>query len=186
MKLTIPGLKKKSKKGDSGKPDINNNNNNNKDGLPEVTESFHKQPLDELVAQLSTSLENGLDASHAAQLFQKNGPNRIKQKRDNQFLKMCGYFFSGFGTLFLLAAVVCMLAWKPLGSLGGQTSDPVNLALGVLLIIVIFIQAAFNAFQVYLFFSPPNLLKCLIWILALNLGNVKFRIRLADQKIKFT
>ena len=117
--------------------------------LPDVNENYHKLPLDELVQQLGSSLQNGLDDTKAAQLLLQNGPNRIKQKKDNMFLKICGYFFSGFGTLFLFAAIVCMLAWRPLGALGGGTPDPVNLALGILLIIVIFIQAAFNAFQVY-------------------------------------
>lgn len=161
-KFKLPKLNtkfwKKSSSGDDKKTDPSSSKSSdgaggNKQAFAEVNETFHKQPLDELLAQLSSSLHNGLDAQLAAQLYQKNGPNRIKEKKDNQFVKIAGYFFSGFGTLFLLAAIVCMLAWKPLGSLGGQTSDPVNLALGVLLIIVIFIQAAFNAFQVCVFLA---------------------------------
>ena len=142
MKLKLPSLKKK-------KPGQEDNNNNE---LPEVAETFHKQPLADLLQQFGTSLENGIDSTKAQQIFQKNGPNRIKQKKDNQLIKIAGYFLSGFGTIFLIAAILCMLAWKPLGALGGQTPDPVNLALGILLIVVIFIQAAFNAFQVTLIF----------------------------------
>ena len=141
MKLKLPSLKKKK---------TGQENNNNE--LPEVAETFHKQPLADLLQQFGTSLENGIDSTKAQQILQKNGPNRIKQKKDNQLLKIAGYFLSGFGTIFLIAAILCMLAWKPLGALGGQKPDPVNLALGILLIVVIFIQAAFNAFQVTLIF----------------------------------
>lgn len=115
--------------------------------IPQVVEIFHKQNLDELANQFGSSIKDGLDANKAAAVLAKNGPNRIKQKKENQFKKYVGYFLSGFGSLFLFAAILCIIAWKPLGSLGGQTSDPVNLALGVMLILVIIIQAGFNAFQ---------------------------------------
>lgn len=39
---------------------------------------------------------------------------------------------------------MCILAWKPIGE---PNSDPVNLGLGILLIIVVFLQATFSAFQ---------------------------------------
>lgn len=115
--------------------------------IPDVPEVFHKMTLDELEAKFGTSVHNGLDSTKAANLLLHNGPNRIKQKKENKFKKIVGYFLSGFGSLFLFAAVLCILAWQPLGSLGGQTPDPVNLALGVMLILVIVIQAGFNGFQ---------------------------------------
>ena len=57
--------------------------------------------------------------------------------------KILGYFFSGFCGLIWFAAIICILAWRPIGN----PPDPTNLGLGIMLILVIFIQAAFTAFQ---------------------------------------
>lgn len=75
------------------------------------------------------------------------------------------YFFGGFGSLLTVAAILCFIAWcvtllfairvfrtltvsradrKPLGNPNPQAS---NLALGVVLLIVVLLQAAFNAAQ---------------------------------------
>ncbi len=104
---------------------------------------FHKITFDELCDRLNTSTQNGLDISRAQQLLIKNGKNKITQKSKNPLLKILGYFFSGFCALIWVAAIICLLCWKPLGN----PSDPANLGLGIMLIIVIFIQAAFTAFQ---------------------------------------
>jgi sodium/potassium-transporting ATPase subunit alpha len=109
----------------------------------------HKLPLDELAAQLGTSLTTGLDDQAAEELLRKCGKNKLKNAHVNplcKIKKVLAYFFSGFGALFLFASIACILAWKPIGALDG-TPDPVNLALGVLLFIVIVLQAGFNAFQ---------------------------------------
>ncbi|CAF0782971.1 unnamed protein product [Brachionus calyciflorus] len=117
-----------------------------KRGLDEVQngESYHKISLDELERILSTSVLNGIDSVKASQLLAKFGKNRIKQKKQNPIFKIVGYFFTGFCSLLWIAAIVCILAWKPIGE---PNSDPVNLGLGILLILVIFLQAAFSAFQ---------------------------------------
>jgi hypothetical protein len=81
--------------------------------------------------------------------FEKCTPNRIIS--DNRL----GYFFGGFGGLLFIAGIICIICFKPLGN---PDPDPSNLALGVLLFLVITIQAAFNAFQDYVFPShfPVN------------------------------
>jgi sodium/potassium-transporting ATPase subunit alpha len=104
---------------------------------------FHKITFDELCDKLSTSITDGLDAASAQQKLIKNGKNKITQKRKNPIFKILGYFFSGFCGLIWVAAIVCILAWKPIGN----SPDPTNLGLGIMLILVIFIQAAFTAFQ---------------------------------------
>lgn len=110
-------------------------------------ETFHKQTLHELAENFNTCAKNGLNSVVATQLFHKNGPNKIRQRGENLFLKILSYFFAGFGSLFFVAAILCILAWRPLGALDGNTPDPINLSLGVMLVVVIFIQAGFNAFQ---------------------------------------
>lgn len=118
-----------------------------RDQEQEPTENYHKLTLSELAAQFSTSITNGLDENQAAKLLIEHGPNRIKQKKPNQFVKYFMYFFSGFGALFSAAAVLCILAWQPIGALNGETPQILNLALGVMLILVVIIQGFFNAFQ---------------------------------------
>jgi sodium/potassium-transporting ATPase subunit alpha len=115
--------------------------------LPDAAVPYHKMSLQEMCTTLNTSLSQGLDEKQAADLLAKNGPNKIKQVKPNLVKKWIGFFLGGFGKLFLIAAIACIICWKPLGSLQASGSDPVNLALGVLLLIVIVIQAGFNAFQ---------------------------------------
>jgi sodium/potassium-transporting ATPase subunit alpha len=109
--------------------------------------TYHKMSLTELAGALETSVKDGLDQSKASQLLSKNGRNVIEQKGKNPVFKFIGYFFTGFCTLIWVAAIICILAYKPIGEIGGETPDPINLALGILLIIVIFLQAGFSAFQ---------------------------------------
>jgi len=61
-----------------------------------------------------------------------------------------GYFFGGFGGLLFIAGIICIICYKPLGN---PSPDPSNLALGVLLFLVITIQAIFNAWQDYVCFQ---------------------------------
>lgn len=118
-----------------------------RDPPPEMTEDYHKLTLHQLTQIFSTSLDNGHDDFAAKKLLAEIGPNQIKQIKQNRFLKIVGYFFSGFGILFFGAAVLCILAWQPLGSLGEQEPQLINLALGVMLLLVVVIQGMFNAFQ---------------------------------------
>jgi sodium/potassium-transporting ATPase subunit alpha len=53
-----------------------------------------------------------------------------------------GYFFGGFGGMLFIAGIICIICYKPLGEPDPQLP---NLALGVLLFLVITIQAFFNA-----------------------------------------
>lgn len=115
--------------------------------IPDIVETFHKMDLEELEKKFSTSVQNGLEGKKAKDLLAVNGPNKIKQKKESKLKKIAGYLLSGFGSLFLFASVLCILAWQPLGSMGGQTPDKVNLALGIMLILVVLIQGGFNAFQ---------------------------------------
>jgi len=110
---------------------------------PIINLKYHKQTLEEIAEEFHTSLTEGLNKSHAKELLVKNGKNKITQNRQNPVLKIIGYFFSGFCILIWIAAIICILAWKPIG----DPSDPTNLGLGVLLIVVIVLQAAFTAFQ---------------------------------------
>ncbi|CAD6927759.1 unnamed protein product, partial [Tilletia laevis] len=55
-----------------------------------------------------------------------------------------GYIFGGFGTLLLGAAIMTMIAWKPLG---GAHPPASVLALAIVLFVVNAFSACFNAWQ---------------------------------------
>lgn len=153
-------IKKKKKKSDYNDIDVETTTPH---------EKFHVVSADELASQLSTSLTDGLDSNVAAQLLLKQGKNKITQRKRSPIARILGYFFSGFSSLFLIAATICILAWKPIGGLGGETPDPVNLDLGVLLIFVIIVQAGFNAFQDWsstkIMKSIRNMMPCMAYVI---------------------
>jgi sodium/potassium-transporting ATPase subunit alpha len=65
--------------------------------------------------------------------------------------------FGGFGTLLIVAGILCCVAWKPLGEPAPQIS---NLALGIILFIVAGLQAFFNAWQVLTPSDPSRAILC--------------------------
>ncbi len=111
-----------------------------------VEYDYHKQSIESIVKSFSSSNTQGLDTNKAKEILLRDGKNVIKQKKKCVILKLVSYLFTGFCGLLWVAAIICILAWKPIGDLS-PPSDPTNLGLGILLIIVIFLQAIFSAFQ---------------------------------------
>jgi sodium/potassium-transporting ATPase subunit alpha len=111
---------------------------------PNVPSNVHKIAIEDLVCMLETSATTGLTEPKASQFLTKNGKNKLEYKDHNPILKFIGYFFNGFCGLLWIAAIICILAWKPIGE---PNPDPINLALAILLVIVICLQAGFSAFQ---------------------------------------
>ena len=105
--------------------------------------AFHKLSLEALANHFGVSLESGLASQTALNLLNKHGKNKLKQNKQNPVIKLASYFVSGFCGLLWVAALICILAWKPIG----DPADPLNLGLGLMLILVILLQAAFTAFQ---------------------------------------
>jgi sodium/potassium-transporting ATPase subunit alpha len=132
-----------SQQDDEGK----SSNNNTKNIVMQSEENYHMLELPDMARLFNTSLTDGLKSTVASQYLLKNGRNVIKQKTQHPILRFISYFFTGFCSLIWVAALICILAWQPLGSIGSDEPQIVNLALGVLLIIVILLQAAFTAFQ---------------------------------------
>jgi sodium/potassium-transporting ATPase subunit alpha len=64
----------------------------------------------------------------------------------NLLRRLAEYIFGGFGSLLIVAGILCVIAWQPLG---GDSPQPDYLALGVILFIVAGVQACFNAWQVF-------------------------------------
>ncbi|CAF0901274.1 unnamed protein product [Brachionus calyciflorus] len=117
--------------------------NKKKYEIREVEYDHHKISFDEISKNFNTSLEHGLEQTYASELLVKNGKNQIRTAHKNIFLKTLSYFFTGFCSLLWISSIICILAWKPIGN----PPDATNLGLGILLIVVIILQAAFSAFQ---------------------------------------
>jgi len=100
--------------------------------------------IDEALRRLAVAPKTGLDAAQAQRRIAQYGANQISPPPKRVLRKVIGWVFGGFGSLLLGASVVCFLAWKPLGNPNPQAS---NLALAVVLLVVVVLQAAFNAWQ---------------------------------------
>ncbi len=132
----LPGEKTNIKENKTG-------NGANKVEIKEVNHTFHKMSIDQLNQELHTSCTHGITSQLAKELLIKNGPNILKPPETHHIRKILGYMFGGFCWLLWIGALICFLAWKPIGS----PPDPTNLGLGILLLLVIALQALFEAFQ---------------------------------------
>ncbi|TBU64935.1 sodium-potassium ATPase [Dichomitus squalens] len=109
-----------------------------------VALDWHIISVDEALQRLSVSPQTGLDTTQVSRRQQQYGKNAISPPKSNMLRKVLEWVMGGFGSLLLAASVVCFIAWTPLGEPNPQAS---NLALAVVLLIVLFLQAAFNAWQ---------------------------------------
>ncbi|RDA91115.1 hypothetical protein CP533_6681 [Ophiocordyceps camponoti-saundersi (nom. inval.)] len=105
--------------------------------------TYHKLSPDALCQQLNVSRTAGLSEEAAARRLARDGRNALPRAKSNYLLQLAGYLFGGFCSVLWLGVVIFFLCWKPL-------SDPpsgTNLALAILVLIVILLQAGFAAFQ---------------------------------------
>lgn len=116
---------------------------NSKD-FEEATE--HTQTVDQLCVSLRTSKAQGLSADAASKRVSEVGPNVLPQRRQNYLWKLFKYVFGGFCSILWIAVIIFFICWRPLGDPNPQAY---NLGLAVLILIVIFLQACFSAFQDY-------------------------------------
>ncbi|KAJ5369674.1 uncharacterized protein N7496_005766 [Penicillium cataractarum] len=116
-----------------------------RDKLAEEWQStdWHTLSVEEVQKQLNADVMAGLSTEKAAERLRKYGPNKISPLPNPWFWKIFGYFFKGFGSILLVGGILVFISWKPLG----QPPAVANLALGIVLIAVFVIQAAFNAWQ---------------------------------------
>ncbi|PIG84844.1 Na/K ATPase alpha 1 subunit [Aspergillus arachidicola] len=104
---------------------------------------FHILNTDRLSQQLNVDCRYGLSSSAAAQRLQRDGKNVIAHHRENYLKKILGYVFGGFCSVLWIGVIIFFICWKPLSN---PPSVP-SLAMAILVIIVIVLQASFSAFQ---------------------------------------
>ncbi|KAJ5729077.1 uncharacterized protein N7483_003585 [Penicillium malachiteum] len=104
---------------------------------------WHTLSMEEIQKRLDVDASLGISNASAKERLQKYGANKISPLPNPWLWRIIGYFFKGFGSILMIGGILVFVSWKPLG-------DPpaiANLALGIVLIAVFFIQAAFNAWQ---------------------------------------
>lgn len=133
-----------------------------KNSVPNVTTiadlqvNDHVLDVEKIFEKYKSSIE-GISAEESKIRFLANGPNKMDQpdKFGPLVRNILNQFISGFCILLWIAAFLCFIAWKPLGSPPGNWTnttayayeDPNNFALAIILVVIIFIQVGFNLFQ---------------------------------------
>ncbi|KAM5350291.1 hypothetical protein ACJ41O_006796 [Fusarium nematophilum] len=104
---------------------------------------YHELQVEQLCQQLNVSPGSGLSENAAAVRLERDGGNSLPHPKTNYIKRSLKYVFGGFCSVLWVGAIIFFLCWQPL-------SDPPsaqNLSLAVLILIVIFLQAGFSAFQ---------------------------------------
>ncbi|KAI1289056.1 hypothetical protein F5Y03DRAFT_404136 [Xylaria venustula] len=104
---------------------------------------WHTISTAEALRRLTTSMTEGLSDEQAVRRTKDYGRNAPSPPKSHTLQTWLEYFFKGFGPVLLVGAILVFVSWRPLG----QPPSLANLALAIVLIVVFFLQAAFNAFQ---------------------------------------
>lgn len=105
--------------------------------------SFHQLAVDQICQQLNVSSSQGLSEEGAARRLERDGQNTLPRPKTNYAKKIFWYLFGGFCSVLWVGVIIFFLCWRPLSSPPSSTM----LALAILVIIVIVLQASFSAFQ---------------------------------------
>ncbi|KAJ2780382.1 hypothetical protein GGI15_003557 [Coemansia interrupta] len=106
---------------------------------------FHRDTVGEVYARMGTAPATGLDAAAVERRRAQQGRNVVGGRRRlrAQLRRVCGWFFGGFNRFLWVSVVVFFLCWKPIGN----PPQPGNLALAVVIVVIICMQALFAAWQ---------------------------------------
>ncbi|KAF9147745.1 hypothetical protein BG015_010577 [Linnemannia schmuckeri] len=110
------------------------------------TIDFHKLTVSEVSLRFNTNETLGLSQAEAQRRLTSNGPNTLDSRKPSYIKKALGYVFGGFCSVLWIGVITFFVCWAPVLQ---PEPIPTNLALAVLVIFVIFLQASFSAFQDY-------------------------------------
>lgn len=107
---------------------------------------LHMLSSDQLFRHFHTNATDGLSTDQVAQLLQQHGENLLTPpKKPNYLWVFLSQLFTGFNVFLWIAAIFAFLAWKPFGEPDPQVA---NLALGVVLCLIIFLNGLLDSYQV--------------------------------------
>lgn len=132
------------------------NERSGRDLSPEITSAddhqqsedvgVHMLSLADLFTRFQTNQTTGLSTDQVLQLQKQHGENKLTPpKKPHYILILLGQLFTGFNIFLWIAALFAFLAWKPFGEPDPQIA---NLALGILLCIIIFLNGILDSYQV--------------------------------------
>lgn len=104
---------------------------------------YHEVQVEQLCQQLNVSPGVGLSEHAAGVRLERDGNNSLPHPKTNYIKRTLKYIFGGFCSVLWVGAIIFFLCWQPLSNPPSNQ----NLSLAVLIIIVIFLQAGFSAFQ---------------------------------------
>ena len=104
----------------------------------------HIIELEKLTHRLGVNPAQGLSTEDANRRLSEDGKNVLPSRKPSYLKKLAGYIFGGFCSILWVGVIIFFICWRPLGA---PDPAPYNLGLAILVIIVIFLQAAFSAFQ---------------------------------------
>ncbi|KAJ5082177.1 hypothetical protein N7532_011220 [Penicillium argentinense] len=107
------------------------------------TLDFHNITSEKLCQEFNVDQRTGLSSSSATQRLQRDGKNVIAHHHENYLKKIFFYVFGGFCSVLWVGVIVFFICWQPLSN----PPSPTNLAMAILIMIVITLQASFSAFQ---------------------------------------
>jgi sodium/potassium-transporting ATPase subunit alpha len=104
---------------------------------------FHSITQEKLLQEFNVDQRTGLSSSSAANRLTRDGKNVIAHHSENYWKKIFFYVFGGFCSVLWVGVIIFFICWQPLSN----PPSPTNLAMAILVIIVITLQASFSAFQ---------------------------------------
>jgi sodium/potassium-transporting ATPase subunit alpha len=106
---------------------------------------YHTLSIDEVSQRVSVTPQIGLDSSAASTRLSRDGPNILSSRKSQLWKKILRYIFGDFCSILWVGVVIFFISWRPLGA----PPAPYNLALAILVLLVIFLQAIFSGAQDY-------------------------------------
>ena len=104
---------------------------------------YHRLPVEEVCQRFNVNNDLGLDQEAAKRRLERNGKNVFSKRKNTYYKKLLRYIFGDFCSILWIGVIIFFISWKPLG----DPPQPYNLALAIVVLIVIFFQALFAAFQ---------------------------------------
>jgi sodium/potassium-transporting ATPase subunit alpha len=141
LSIEVGESQAKKEKKSRGKVD-KDTNDDDKDYFAKM--DFHLLEGSQVCKQLDVDPGSGLSTSEAASRLSRDGSNTFPGRRENYLKKLFFYIFGGFCSVLWIGVIIFFICWRPLGD---PNPAAYNLGLAILVLIVIFLQASFSAFQ---------------------------------------